>query len=219
MAWKSLEFPVLTAALVWMVTALLLAYSPVNLQRRFMHAYILPLALLATTGLKDAVSPWVDRHMPSWIGHRKRLLTILLIIFISMTSLLLGIGNGIYVWRRPIALFDPVELVQAVDWLASHASSDDIVVSTEQTGQLIAARTGLGVYLGHPIETLDYTNKTTQVAALLSGGNRGDWLDDSGVSWVFCGPIHLKNVCNINPEAPLVPVYDENGVEIFQVVH
>jgi hypothetical protein len=218
LAWKSPEVPPLAAALVWVAVALLLAYSPANLQRRFMHAYTLPLALLATAGLKEVISPWVENHLSPWFVRRKMMAAVMLVVVISMTSLMLGIGNGIYVMKRPAALYDPVELVRAVDWLAAHANPDDTVLSTEQSGQLIASRSGLSVFLGHPIETLDYEHKSAQVAALFSGADGGAWLEESGVSWVVCGPTDLHEGCGIAPASPLMSVYDQGGVTIFQVV-
>jgi len=217
-AWKSPEIPPLAAALVWVAVALLLAYSPADLQRRFMHAFTLPLALLATAGLREVISPWVDNYLSSWFVRRKIMAAVILVVVISMTSLMLGIGNGIYVLKRPAALFDPVELVRAADWLAAHANPDDTVLSTEQSGQLIAGRSGLSVYLGHPIETLDYGKKSAHVAALFSGADGGAWLEESGVRWVVCGPTDQQTDCNITPALPLVTAYDQGNVTIFQVV-
>jgi hypothetical protein len=135
-----------------------------------------------------------------------------------MSSLALGIGYSIYAMSRPPELFDPVGLVQAVDWLSTNADPDDIVVSSLQTGQLIAARGGLRVYLGHPIETLEYKQKSAQVASLFSGDDVAEWLDNPGIKWVFCESASQQYPCQLTHLEKLITVYEHGAVTIFRVL-
>jgi len=217
--WRdSPELPSLAAALAWVVAALMLAYAPFALQRRFMHANILPLSLLAVAGIKEVIHPWLEKRAPHWLAQRSRLWVVLLVVFVSLSSIVLALGNSLYVLSRPAALFDPVELVRAADWLEAHAGQDDVVLSTERSGQLIAARAGLPVYLGHPIETLDYERKTGRVAALYRGEDMGAWLAGSGVRWVLFGPYEQVLGGGTAPGLPLEIKFNDNGVLVYAVL-
>jgi len=210
--------PVQAAALTWIAAALLLAYSPFNLQRRFMHAFSLPLALLAVAGLRDVLAPWLDRKAPAWLARRKSMVVVFIVTLASISSLVLCLGNMLYTTSRPQTLFDPGELVRSVDWLDAHAGSDDLVISSEKSGQLVAARTGLPVYLGHPIETLDYPQKTGRVAALVGGSDPGEWLAESGVKWVIFGPYERALGKGIHSQAPVEEAYRDRGVIVYRVI-
>jgi hypothetical protein len=159
---SSPALPVFTAALSWIAAALLLAYTPFNLQRRFMHAFSLPLALLAVAGLRDMLTPWLSSRAPAWLSRRSSIVVVTVAALASISSLVVCLGNVLNISTKPAALFDPGDLVRSVDWISSHAGPDDLVFSTEMSGQLVAARAGLPVYLGHPIETLDYLKKPSR---------------------------------------------------------
>ena len=136
----------------------------------------------------------------------------------SISSLVLCLGNMLYITSRPQTLFDPGELVRSVDWIGAHAGPDDLVISSEKSGQLVAARAGLPVYLGHPIETLNYPQKTSRVAALVGGSDPGEWLTEVGVKWVIFGPYERALGSGINNQAPVEEAYRDQGVIVYRVV-
>jgi hypothetical protein len=212
-----LRLPVLAAALAWVAAALLLAYTPFNLQRRFMHAFSLPLALLAAAGLRDMLVPWLARRFPAGFRRRSALAVILLTALASLSSLLVCLGNVLYLSTQPAALFDSGDLVRSVDWISARAGPDDLVLSAELSGQLVAARSGLPVFLGHPIETLEYPEKTQHVAELFNGSSAGEWLVDAGVKWVIYRREDGKPGNEISPQAPLEAVYQDGAITVYQV--
>ncbi len=167
------------AAIVWLVGALILAYLPWNLQRRFTHALILPLVILAVTGLKDMLARW---------SASRRLLPLFLVGFSAISSLYLALGLGMYTSGRPGTLYDSAALVEAIDWLGTEASSDDVVLSAPRSGQLVAARGGLTAYIGHPIETLDYDRKVRLVESYFAGVIERADLPYCGCDWLIVGP-------------------------------
>ena len=113
--------------------------------------------------------------------------------------------------------------MRVADWLARNAEPDDIVVSSEKAGQLIASRSGLIAYLGHPIETLEYQKKSGQVASLFASPDvileRDNWLYESGARWIVCGPPTPDLPCNLTSSSHLREVFEQAGVVIYQVVH
>lgn len=156
-----------------------LAYLPWNLQRRFTHALMLPLAILAVTGLKDVLARW---------PASRKLLPLLLVGFSAISSLYLAFGLSMYVSSRPDILYDPAALVEAIDWLGTEASSEDVVLSAPRSGQLVAARGGLVAYIGHPIETLDYDQKALLVEDYFAGVIGQADLPFCGCDWLIVGP-------------------------------
>jgi hypothetical protein len=176
---QDFEWNASLAAIVWLVGALILAYLPWNLQRRFTHALMLPLAILAVTGLKDVLARW---------PASRKLLPLFLVGFSAISSLYLAFGLSMYIYSRPDILYDPAALVEAIDWLGTEASSNDVVLSASRSGQLVAARGGLVAYIGHPIETLDYDQKALLVEDYFSGVIGQADLPYCGCDWLIVGP-------------------------------
>jgi hypothetical protein len=205
-------------ALAWSVGALCLAYIPLALQRRFLFAYSLPLGLLAVLGVTEGLYPWLEHWAPEWLAKRKLGLATLVVGLACLSSLYLSFGNMLFLSQRPASLFDPIALVQGVDWLSRHAEVEDVVLSAMETGQLVAARAGLPVFLGHKIETVDYKRKSELVREFFSGGMPSGWLHQEKVHWVISGPYELvlgKGVENY-PEIQLA--YQQDGVAIYRVL-
>ncbi len=176
------------AALAWCAGALFLAYLPLVLQRRFMMAYTLPLALLAVYGLKAVLKTSARRVKASGFLAKPGPLVLAFVLLASLSSFYLVSGYCLVLAARPAEYFDPGELVQAVDWLAAGAGPEELVFSAEETGRLVAARAGLPVYLGHPIETLNYAEKTRLASGFFSGVEGSGLLQEAGVRWVLFGP-------------------------------
>jgi hypothetical protein len=196
------------AALVWLVGALILAYLPWNLQRRFTHALMVPLALLAVVGLRDLSQ--------RWIAHRVRLLALLIVAFSAISSFYLAFGLSLYVANRPADLFDPSTLVEAVDWLGAQASPDDVVLSAPRSGQLLAARGGLIAYIGHPIETLHFNRKSDLVQEFYSGHIPMDALTACGCDWLIYGPYEKAISSQFEPlNSDLV--YQNTAVTVYKI--
>ncbi|MBM3144537.1 MAG: hypothetical protein FJ010_06100 [Chloroflexi bacterium] len=206
--WRETPLAAPLAALIWLGGALVLAYLPWNLQRRFTHALMLPLAILAVTGLQD----WSRR----WSSPRARLLPLLLVGLSAVSSLYLTLGLSLYVSGRPSELFDPAPLVEAVDWLGARAGGDDVVLSSARSGQLLAARAGLVAYIGHPIETLDYDRKAAQVEAYFSGENTLTDLPACGCDWLVIGPYERASGGTFAPAGAAL-VYRNPEVAVYKL--
>jgi hypothetical protein len=213
------------AVLAWCAGALALAYTPALLQRRFMLAYSLPLALLAVSGLRELARlsfpvSWaaLRRLFPA---RRPASLGLLYVLLASLSTFYLASGYSLVLAARPPGFFHPAALVQAVDWLASSAGPEEVVFSAEETGQLVAARAGLPVYLGHPIETLDYPLKTKAVSAFYQGEAGVEILHAGRARWVIFGPYERKIEPDLRgfPESDggLKEVYRNPSVTIYQV--
>ena len=199
---------VIYAALAWLVGALILAYLPWNLQRRFTHALMIPLALLAVAGFRELSERWV--------APRVRTLSLLMVALSTISSLYLTFGLSLYVASRPADLFDPSALVEAVDWLGKQASPNDVVLSAPHSGQLLAARGGLIAYIGHPIETLYFDRKSELVQEYYSGPLNLHGLPACGCDWLLYGP-HEKAISAQFEPLNAELAFQNEDVSIFRI--
>ncbi|MEW5721442.1 MAG: hypothetical protein AB1817_22635, partial [Chloroflexota bacterium] len=124
---------------------------------------------------------------------------------------------------RSPALFEPTPVVEAMDWLGAHSDWRDVVLSAERTGSYLPARIGHRVYLGHPMETLDYARKSERVERFFGAETRDDarrdLLAECGCRFVFWGP-YERALGTFRPSASsfLRQVYANQAVSIFSVV-
>ena len=203
---QDLEWNAPMAAIIWLVGALILAYLPWNLQRRFTHALILPLVILAVTGLKDMLARW---------PASRRVLPLLLVGFSAISSLYLAFGLSMFVSSQPDILYDPAALVEAIDWLGTEASGEDVVLSAPRSGQLVAARGGLTAYIGHPIETLDYDHKARLVESYFAGAIGQAELPYCGCDWLIVGPYERALGSEFLPQDAEL-IYQNDDVAVYQ---
>jgi len=200
-------------AILWVIAALTLAYLPMAIQRRFLHAFTLPLAILATLGLKTIFG---RRSLVS----RQAFYTALFISLTALTSLILSLRSTLDILHYPMNFSYPQILEEAVHWLGDNASPDDVVLASESTSQIVAAHTGLRVYFGHTMETLDYNTKAHQAWLYFNGKSDAGWLDSTSVQWVIYGP-YEKNLSSVGtaflPAPSLKPVYQDETIIIYRV--
>ncbi len=197
------------AAAFWLIGVLILAYLPWGLQRRFTHALMLPLTILAVTGLLV----WEGRSKPM-----ARRTAMLLVGLSAISSLYLTFGLGLYVAGQPADLFDPAPLVEAVDWLSEHATSDDVVLSAPRSGQLLAARGGVVAYIGHPMEMLFYEQKAPLVTAFYRGEASLAELPACGCDWLLIGPYERALGAGDGPPGAVL-AYRRDDVAIYRLVN
>ena len=196
----------------WLLTGFILAYLPTLIQRRFLIAVTLPLGILSVVGL-EALLEWVNRKRKV----EKPLAYLVTIFLVSISSVYLIFGNIQVLKTLPDTAFYPAELDGAFDWLKQNGQPGDFVLSAESTGQLIAQKTGLKVYLGHEMETIGYTGKKAEVAQAYQENLSVEVLSSIPMDWVIYGPDEQQLAPNFVPGENLIEVYDSSGVRIFAV--
>jgi hypothetical protein len=199
-------------ALSWVTVALILAYLPVDFQRRFLLAITVPLTILATPVILD-FSAWLRRRMPV----SKTAGAIFVSALISIGSFFLILIYSANIISRPPNLFEPAALVQAVDWLGQNGTPNDVVLASEPTAQMVAIRTPLRLYFGHEMETLHFADKAREVENFYRGLQSENWLESLPVTWVVFGP-HEREWSSSPPRSPrLKLVYQNAQVDIYRV--
>ena len=211
------NLPGLIASASWVIGVIILAYLPTVLQRRFMLGFTVPLSILSAYALKSSIFPWLTQRQARWLNQWKGLVPVVLIAFSMISSLFLSLNTAWFAAQRPEAFFDSLPLVNAVKWLGTQAKQGDIVLSSERTGLLVASKTGLPVYLGHPIETMDYQNKSIQVRDFYQGKISPDWMYQLGIRWVIWGPAEKELSGPGRWEIDLEKAYQDKDVLIYKI--
>jgi len=200
-------------AVFWVISACLLAYAPVYIQRRFLQNITIPLAILATAGLVKlfeiaiARSPGLTRWRSGFV--------ILFVFLASVSSIQIGLSQVAYLQTYPENLYYPVSLDRAVEWFRVNAQYNDFVLASEQTSQVLAQKARLRVYFGHEMETLDYKTKQSEVQEFFQG--KLPELANGPIRWVVYGPFERKMNPNFEKSDNLKLVYEIQGLQIYQV--
>ncbi len=220
----------LRLALAWAAACFLLAYSPLAIQRRFTESVMIPIALLATSGMGHGLLPWIRRKgrlsvrgrtQGKWRRLRRQGMA-LCIAVASISSLYLAFGGALLAGSRSPDLFDPRPVIAAAEWLAENSDWQAPVLSAERTGNLLVGRTGQRVYLGHPIETVDYERKSAAVSAFFRPGTpdstRLELLSACGCRYLFYGP-YEQPLGEWDPSEAdfLHPIFRQDSVTVFRV--
>jgi hypothetical protein len=206
----------------WLLVVPVLLYIPFNLQRRMIAGVQVPLALLAARGLLS----WVQGHTqtrrtdpaPAW----PRTALAAFVALAALSNVLLVASSLVEVSRRVPPIFRPAAEIAAVDWLGGQAEPDDTVLSAFATGNVIPARTGTRVFIGHGPETLYFDEKQEAVqrffATATDDGWRQELLVEYGIVYLFYGPVE-RALGDWSPAgAPyLEQVYDQDGYSIYRV--
>jgi hypothetical protein len=212
--WPGLAFPV-----IWIGLVAVLTQVPWNLQRRFLEGVQVPLGLLAGVGLAEGLFS-VPRGQR--LGRRRWLVMALLISLMTMSNLYLTAGHTVAAAARDPRLFWRSELLAGIDWLGEHAEPENVVLSSFTVGNLIPARIGQQVVLGHPMETINYEHKAEAVARFFAietlDEERTAILQRYGVDYVFYSP-YEQALGAFDPEASecLVGVFAQDGVRVYAV--
>lgn len=145
---------------VWAACGAAVIYLPVPFQRKMMEGLHLPLCILAGVALAAIIGAAGTRQA---LGYPVRVALAAALLVATMPSNLLFIGESLRHVRannRTLlhVLAPPTYLlkgeVEAMRWLAAHAQEDDIVLSSNLTGNYIPAHAPCLVVAGHWAETL-----------------------------------------------------------------
>lgn len=180
---KSLEagsFPVF-----WVSALPLLAYFPVNLQRRLPDGVWVSLVTLAMVG----VSSFNDLLSPAQARKRRWYVAVLGFSFLSSLLLLLGGVNAV-VERRDV-LFRAADEVEVFTALASTGDTGGVVLGAYRTGNALPAWAPQRVVIGHGPESANLDELNLLVVEFYSTNSNLDrisFLEEYDVSYVFWGP-------------------------------
>lgn len=192
--------------LVWFLLGFLLLYIPLDLQRRFITGWYIPVVCLAVIGLEKL---WRQR------GEINNVQAIFLIMLSLPTNVIILL-TGMYGIRThdPLLYLSRDEAL-ALRWIADNSFPDDLILASPEMGLFIPAHTGRRVIYGHPFETVEAEKKKQEVISFFAGcgGCEKAYLFEKGVDYIFYGPREKElGVANFG-----IPVFISGDVEVFRV--
>lgn len=202
---------------VWLIVVAVLVYLPFASQRRFTIGVSAPIGVLAALGLRNVLLRC------RWLRRLRGAILLLTLATTMFSTFYLTLGSALLVSARAPRLFDPAPVVEAIDWLGTVSDDQAVVLSSERTGNLIPARIGRRVYVGHEMETLAYARKAQEVERFFGTEMRDDerdaLLESLGCRFVFWGP-YERALGDFQPArmTSLRLVYSNESVSIFQVM-
>lgn len=164
----------------WAVVLPVLAYAPVDLQRRLTEGGWIALLVLAAIGLAEPA----DR--------RGRTLRVGLAVLLLPSSLLLYAGSLANLRRPAEPIYQKANQVAAFQWLADAAEPRSIVLAAFQTSNALPAWAPVRVVAGHGPESARLAELSPQVSAFFSSAGsdqaRRSLVREQDVDYLFWGP-------------------------------
>ena len=217
---------------IWIVSAAILIFLPLNAQRRFVQGLHIPLSILAAGGIVQVVLPKISesRLYGKALAHPRynkaglnRLILTTVVLFLSLSNLyLLADVSLTAALRQPYPFFRFESEMKAVEWLRDNTDQSAIVMASYETGNLVAARAGNRVFIGHWAETVNWKDKYDQVSLFFDNAADDEWreslIDEFGIDYVWYGRKE-REIGDFNPEKSLylIPAYAHDDVVIFKV--
>lgn len=191
----------------WALALPLLAYAPVDLQRRLTEGGWVALLVLAAVGLA---------------GARPRLWRITLMVLLLPSSLLLFAGSLANLREPAEPIYRPAAQVAAFAWLAEHAESGQVVLAAYSTSNPLPAWAPVRVVAGHGPESVGLADLRPEIESFYSAGGTDEsrlrLLNEQRVDYVYWGAAE-RALDGWEPGSfsCLQPAYAEQAIELFRV--
>jgi hypothetical protein len=201
---------------IWLVSVPIFVYLPIDIQRRFLHGYQVPLAIMGAVGLVCLTTKITSQT-------RRTVAMGGVIILMAASNLFLLVGSLLTVSTRTEPIFIVSPRPAEIDWLTAHAPGA-VVLSAYRTGNVLPAYAPVRVFVGHPVETVQSEEKQQLTARFFTAAATDEWrrqlLAEYRIDLVFFGP-HEQALGDFSPAAApyLRRVFDNNTVQIYAVEH
>ena len=158
----------------WAIVGLGLIYIPVVFQIKMLGGWQFPLAILAAKTWHDAVTPAISRGLTRWIGAGTavRVARIILLLLVIPTNLYLFAWRFVELRRQAPPYYLQHDEAAALEWLARHATPEDVVLAPETIGQFVPNYGETRAYLAHWAMTNRYHERVHACAGVLHAGGR-----------------------------------------------
>jgi len=195
---------------IWVVLVIILAYIPLNLQRRFLIGLYIPICFLGIRGLTVLVEKFSGK-----IGKFRNIFfataipTNIILLFMSLNSVVQLNPN----------LVMKESLLTGLKWIDSNIPARSLVLTSPEIGLYVPAYTNDRVIYGHPYETANAQINQANVEAFFFGMNQEEqkeYLAKEGVEYILTMEDKRTGSMNYTPIDSIV-VYQIEDVKIYSV--
>jgi hypothetical protein len=198
--------------LAWVIIVPMLAYAPVNVQRRLPEGAFVALTVLAAIGLAGGNR---DTARSRWLGPA--------VLALSLPTTIILLGGGLNAALRPgLPVFRPTAQVHAFEWIAQNAEPGSIVLASFDCANALPAWAPVRVLAGHGPESAGLAEILPQIEAFYGRGDiplaREAFLEQNGISYVFWGR-EERAIGGWTPQGEpyLSQVFVERDYQVYQV--
>ncbi|MGQ9523807.1 MAG: hypothetical protein ACUVTZ_03105 [Armatimonadota bacterium] len=186
---------------------------------RLAAAMQIPMNLLAAGGVEVLVSAGAS---PCRLRYQRAVRLSALLLVSSLSSARVILADVAYYAERAGAAYLPAESMDALRWLSTHSRPDQVLLTSEELGNLVPAITGRRTYLGHYHMSLRARTKRRLVKAFFSAHTptprKEELLSRFGASLVVFTP--LETLIGLVPPVGLrnlIPLPAPYGCRIWRV--
>jgi len=140
----------------WLIAGPIMAYLPIAISRRLIAGWQIPLCLFGAYALLRLI----DSKVPL-----RRTLAVGVLAASAVSIFLIITGGTLFVTARKPSLYQTADQLAALDWLGRSTlrGDRDVVLADWHFGNLVPIYANARVFVGHPIETIGFKEKTAQV--------------------------------------------------------
>lgn len=173
----------LSFLMAWLIAGPIMAYLPVAISRRLIVGWQIPLCIFGAYALLRLIDSKAPLRRTLAIGA----------LALSALSTLIVIGMGlVFVGVPRPPLYQTADQLAAFEWLGRHTTAQDVVLSDWRFGNQLPIYANARVFVGHPIETIDYAAKTALVERFFDPATppteRQALIDRWQITWVVAQP-------------------------------
>ena len=196
--------------LIWIVCGLILTFIPFNLQRRFLTGLYIPVAILTVFVVDKA----------NLQRFKKKIVFNFILMLSVISNLLLLVMGFSAITQKNNTMFLSVREYRSLNWLKEHSDKEDIILASPELSLFIPNIAERRVVYGHPFETIDADKQKANVIKYFSGSmdpqEKETFFRDNRIRYVlFVSEDDPINV--LRPEFNQGPIYEEDGVKIFEI--
>lgn len=205
--------------ITWVGVTTILIYFPFNFQRRLIEGIHIGLCMAAVYGIYKFIERYKEKN--------KKWILIGILVILSLSSLFSvyqdfqTYGNDPkdlpYYYIRP-------ENIEAIRWIGTRTSFNDIILSNRFFGNLIPGVIGRKVFIGHAIQTINFSQKINMTNEFLleTDDKRAySFLTKNHITYIFLGSNDSMIQYGFKPDEKtyLRKVYKNSGVSIYKVIY
>lgn len=203
---------------IWFLVVCVLLFLPFQFQRRMLNGAHIPLALLATLGVKVLYERWRDRRFMVMTGA-----WMLLLGLFGSTFYLIG-EQAIFVAERKFPLYVSRDTADAIFWLRDATPRDAVILAAPLNGNLIPALSARRVYAGHGHQTVESLQKRAFLYRWFFTEKSNDrvrefFFRNEGITYLLWTPLE-RQLGDFHPEEKpyLREVYRNGDVRVYQFI-
>ncbi len=201
---------------VWIIAAVVLAYSPLTFQRRLLEGLQFPLVVLAAPA-----AVMVVRSLRSRIPVASALVACAVFLALMLPSSFAAVTRNVdmYLTDEPPIAYFAADRSAALAWIRDNTSPDAAFLSVMPSGYHVAGWATRRVYAGHWVNSGDIRRKLEEARKFfieMDDVDRVGFMVGNGLQYVFYGPDE-RTLGELRESGPFERVFRQGDIEIFRL--